>query len=291
MIKDTLSAIYKNSNSYNIVGQVVWVLIFSISILFESGFIESGKYSHHFGLLWSIALVAYLIGFASPCSTPKGTRFNVGLPLFLSVFWLFQVSFAIVVSGFRNIDFYSFQNFKPDHLVYFTTSFFAAGSVAIGWFVHAQTQKSALTKQHTVNVLNSSRVSDIYQVKLSSYIRVFSPKSPITKELVDLFDQYRGEADFEIKEKIWKKNKIKLEAMYAALYLLNFYEFISVGIKEGDLDENYLYETISFIAENLFSATDNLIHYQRKMCPDAYIHLENQIHRWNARRELENKSN
>lgn len=290
MLKMTLKNIYDNSNSYNLVGQVTWLFIFLMSVNFESGLLESTKYQNYFGWFWLIALIAYLIGFLSPCKTQKNARSNIGIPLLVYVFWIFQASVAVVVTGFRNLDFSEFTNFTADHLVYFTTSFFAAGSVAIGWFVHAQTQKSAQRKQHTVNVLNSSRVSDVYQQKLESYIRVYSPKSPIKKEDVELFDKYRSEDDFVSKENLWKDNKIKLKAMYGALYLLNFYEFMSVGVKEGDLDDDYLYETISFIAENLFSATDNLVHYQRKLCPDAYIHIEKQIHIWIARREIESRT-
>lgn len=276
MIKGSLKAIVDGSNSYNIVSQVYWVSILAITIIVESGLVTSESYYGNEGLLWVTGLIAYIVGTTTPCREESGYNNGIGTPLFLSVFWLLQFSVAITVYCFRHVNFET-SLFTPDHLVLFVTSFFAASSVAIGWFVHAYTQKKALRKQHTVNVLNSSRMSDAYQKKISERSAKYYHSSFIESDDVKLYKKSPAE-----RKGLGDDDKETVKAIGATIYLLNYYEFICVGIKNNDMDSDYLYDTVSSIAEYLYKSSTELILELRKKEPRAYENLEAQLLKWKS---------
>ncbi|MGC0121682.1 DUF4760 domain-containing protein [Pseudoalteromonas piscicida] len=289
MIKGTYKSISSESNSYNLLGQVVWFFLFVISISIETGLVSTEIYYAHEGTYWCLGLIAYAVGFYSPAKKIADSDSRVGVPLFIAVAWLVQICVSITVYCFRELEFSQFNHFTPDHLVHFVTSFFAASAVAIGWFVHGQTQKNSQKRQHTVNLLNSSRMSETYQNKLQAYQVCYSPQSHISKSDVEKFVRYRAKSDLKERQELYKKDKEKIEAIHAAMYLLNFYEFACVGIAEGDLDNTYLYETVSAIVQNLYSSTKELVLEVRKQDPKYYEHLEIQLLNWHRKKDKEQR--
>lgn len=276
MIKSVSSNILCNSGSYNIVGQAVWAICFILTIANELGILASPIYETNRGLFWATGLVAYIIGFLNPCEKIIDKNNSISVALFLSVFWVLQFCIALTVYIFlKNNSNETHFPFTSSHLIQIVTSFFAASAVAIGWFVHAHTQKNTQRRQHTVNVLNSSRMSEVYQENLEKYSMRYSRNKPISKKNVDIYVKWNKKGGKLSDEKL----EI-VESIRNAIYLLNFYEFVAVGINKGDMDDEYLYETVSFIVSGLLVASRELILEVRKDDPAIYEHIDNMNSRW-----------
>ena len=87
-------------------------------------------------------------------------------------------------------------------------------------------------KQHTINFLYSTKHNNtIYE----RHLRNFRKKYPDQNTVIT----------FEEHEKlIESNNRVDQNAYYAIIYLLNYYEFLGVGVSTGDLDEDLLQKTV-----------------------------------------------
>lgn len=281
MLKRIGAAIYNSSSSINLIGQVIWFFCFVMTALNETHLINSAVYPENKGIFWFIGLVAYIVGFLFPCKEISNRDNNIFTSLFMSVFWILQFCVAVAVISFVRIDDFIFTD---DHLIQTLTSFFAAAAVAIGWLVHAHTQKNALRRQHTVNVLNSSRMSEVYQEKLEQYNQRYTQYREISElDVKTYLDNRKGNKENKENKEGVKDSGDEAEAIKsirAAIYLLNFYEFIAVGISKGDLDDDYLYETVSYITFSLRNTSQKLILELRKDEQSVFEHLDKMLARW-----------
>ncbi|MGI4777492.1 MAG: DUF4760 domain-containing protein [Janthinobacterium lividum] len=140
-----------------------------------------------------------------------------------------------------------------------------------GWIISAIVTMRNSIRQHTVTTLLSSRLSETYmsQTRLVN-ARYFSPSGGL----------YRlTPAEVAVPS---------AEAQIAALrYLLNYFEFIAVGIRYGDLDEKLLKNTLRGILCGVYEAAGPLVS-QRRQAPDGstaaksktFEHLEWLYGRW-----------
>jgi hypothetical protein len=100
---------------------------------------------------------------------------------------------------------------------------FAALLALFGWIVTAWVSIYNSRKQHSINVLFHSRMSEVYQSRVNV--------------IVDAFPGGRS--------KITRSGLVpSTEADRAVTFLLNYYEFIAVGIWHGDLDEAIIRDCI-----------------------------------------------
>jgi len=174
----------------------------------------------------------------------------------------------------------------------FTSEFITAAvvwitiSVAIlGWIISYQitsirdqeTRKhTAITerKNHTLNVLLQSRISDTFQQKLEKANSVYPRGANIplitsaTPKLQAMLKHpgfitstgiitIPGGQELDITDDDLKQAK----AIEAIIYILNYYEFLSVGVTKDDIDEKLLYECLSGIFKSLNQRSKNLIDY------------------------------
>lgn len=124
---------------------------------------------------------------------------------------------------------------------------------ATGWITSSYITLRNSIKQHTINTLLQSRLSATYMenVKLANK-RYFSMEGifPVTKE------------------EIQKKDP---DSQLAALgYILNYLEFVAVGIKNGDLDEKLMKQTFRGMACSMREVGDAYVEFARES-----IRLEN----------------
>lgn len=140
-----------------------------------------------------------------------------------------------------------------------------------GWIISAIVTMRNSIRQHTVTTLLSSRLSETYmsQTRLVN-ARYFSPSGGL----------YRL-TPAEVKT-------AHPDAQLAALrYLLNYFEFIAVGIRYGDLDEKLLKNTLRGILCGVYEAAGPLV-TQRRQAPagskagksKTFEHLEWLYTRW-----------
>lgn len=125
-----------------------------------------------------------------------------------------------------------------------------------GWIITSWVSLRNTKRQHTITVLLQSRLSQAYQQRMKDAIAIY----PVTPNLT-LFQ----ECDLNCPE--------KKEAIEGIKYLLNYFEFIAVGIKYGDLDEKTLRQSMRGILNTLVTISDIYIKYSIKKYPLVYEHL------------------
>lgn len=145
----------------------------------------------------------------------------------------------------------------------------AVAAVA-GWITSAIVTMRNSIRQHTITTLLNSRLSETYmsQTRLVN-ARYFTPSGAIYR-LGE--DEARSGAP---------------EAQIPALrYLLNYFEFIAVGIRYGDLDETLMKQTFRGILCGVYEAAEPLIRQRRttppgrKAAPRTFEHLHWLYERW-----------
>ncbi len=137
----------------------------------------------------------------------------------------------------------------------------AIWAAAVGWFVHFRLSTSA-------HRTNNAFVITMEMVKSGEFLKrqemVSKHFPPGTHEIPVVYHPFfPGAALRDALNAVppVDEDVEKAEAIYALKYILNFYEFMAVGIKKGDLDEELVYETNSVQVVNLFSRSKSFIDY------------------------------
>ena len=119
-----------------------------------------------------------------------------------------------------------------------------------------------LVKQHTINTLLQSRLSATYMENARALNKGFFGKHG---ELIPLTQE----------EVINPPEQVNLQALN---YMLNYFEFIAVGIRHGDLDESVMKNSLRGIICSVFCVAESYIHTRRSDVKDpgkarTYEHL------------------
>ncbi|MBJ8434183.1 DUF4760 domain-containing protein [Acinetobacter pittii] len=168
---------------------------------------------------------------------------------FISIFGLLSILVAFIVDSFSQHDNFYLQK-SNDLLIKNIMSFFfpffgiififgiclfvsgkssnfliavtTVGLATSGWLFTNYISSRNSIRQHTVTVLTQLRMSTEFMKNANNLQGYLESRTLITKELLDnLNDQ--------------KKNEIFLKD--SVRYILNYLEFVSAGIRNGDLDE------------------------------------------------------
>ncbi|MEX0297229.1 DUF4760 domain-containing protein [Pseudomonas putida] len=110
--------------------------------------------------------------------------------------------------------------------------FVSSSLLGAGWWVQATISTAAARKSHTVNTIMNQRNSELFNQKNDNLISVF----PRKKTIHPIFSEYLMDPH----NKKFKDAKFPPEFIEAAKdlsYVLNYYEFIAVGVTSGDFDE------------------------------------------------------
>jgi hypothetical protein len=133
-----------------------------------------------------------------------------------------------------------------------------------GWITTSLITLHNARRQHTINVLLQSRLSQAYQQRLRDAISKYPTIKKITK----------------VKDGDWRDPK-KWEALEGIKYMLNYFEFVAIGIRQGDLDEKTLKMSLRGIVLTLTQVADAYIKYARgelkendgQTSPHSYEHV------------------
>jgi hypothetical protein len=145
--------------------------------------------------------------------------------------------------------------------------------IALFAFVfNAQRARDQSREQHTIKILFDTRLSAEFRGMLEARRRVFREGQridPLTFESYLAIDPDAGEAETR-----------KRHAAEAVRSLLNYYEFLALGVSRRDLDETMLRETVRGIMCNLVIDCLGVIDAQRARNPLALRHLTALYLRW-----------
>lgn len=241
---------------------------------------------------WCVGTVAiYFIAIIPPVKRMAARRHE--LVTYVAVWGI--VSLTVFVVAFYFVYFAVTDGKEPDgatwdRLLNFPPVIAAVVGAAIGWYVHQQMQAKFHRTTNSFNLVMQTRTNS----EFINHFRKFASVYPSTREVPPEHSPYflpskRGEID-EIGEKvehdgasITKEQALEywtglryVEAIEGLKYLLNFYEFLALGIKLGDLDDSLLYETISPSVVGLYERSKAYRMDVRKRASDklAFQHLE-----------------
>jgi hypothetical protein len=122
-----------------------------------------------------------------------------------------------------------------------------AFTAMLGWMSSALVTVRNSVKQHTINTLLQTRLSATYMDRAKLITDTFGKPGAEIKQLP---------ADYE--------KSLPVEVMNAVRYHLNYFEFIAVGIRHGDLDEQLMRSTLRGILVAQCALTKPLIDNYRK---------------------------
>jgi hypothetical protein len=149
---------------------------------------------------------------------------------------------------------------------------YAVFTAVLGWLFAAWVQVRNSIKQHTINTMLQSRLSSSFQEKAAQIRAVFQRDLKFGSVLAE---------DLAVTE--------KQEALESLRYMLNYYEFIAVGIRKGDFDEELMRLSWRGIVVSLVSQTTVLIDKLRGKVesgepsnPRGYENLLWLYERWNT---------
>ena len=145
------------------------------------------------------------------------------------------------------------------------------------WF-STRAARRAQRKQHTITVLLETRLSAEFQGTIEKRRAHFPEYTDVSFE--DWDDARKATAPSGASSEVIKAQKIKRDSALALTTLLNYYEFLAVGITEGDLDEDMLKKTLRSIMCNLVDDSRYLIAGMQKVNPNTYEHLSNLYGQW-----------
>jgi hypothetical protein len=132
-----------------------------------------------------------------------------------------------------------------------------------GWIFTSWVSMRNVKRQHTMNVLLQSRLSQAYQQHMKKVVEIYLGSSGFNPVQINDWDQTE-----------------KKEAIEGIKYLLNYFEFIAIGIKSGDLDEGTLRNSMSVILNTLVTMSDEYIKHSKSKSRKIYRFLIPLNKRW-----------
>jgi tryptophan-rich sensory protein len=154
-----------------------------------------------------------------------------------------------------------------------------------GWWVQATISSAAARKAHTVNTIMNQRNSELFIQKNDNLIKVF----PRKKTIPPVFAEYL----MDVHNKKYKDAIFPEEYLQGArdlAYVLNYYEFIAVGVINGDFDEKLMRECFVGILIALEKRAYLVIQSAQKQSPKTFESIVELVDRWSEQKSLTTRS-
>lgn len=171
---------------------------------------------------------------------------------------------------------YSFLNFniKNTDTQFKTTALvtvLAAIAAVFGWIFTSRVQIINTTRSHSVQVLMNSRNSTVYMAKVDEATK-------IRRKLVKELNLPKGE---KVQLSAVKFNELNDDEKSAITYMLNFLEFVAIGIRHNNLDEDLIKGSFKSILKSNYILFQPVIEHLRELdSPKTYNQLEMLHKRW-----------
>lgn len=142
-------------------------------------------------------------------------------------------------------------------------------TAVLGWLFTNRGQDLNSRRSHSIQTLMSSRLSEAYANHSNHATKVYTSLKEKHGEAYNLSLQ-----DYSELEQLERN---------AIIYQLNYFEFIAVGIRYGDLDENLIKNTLKSIINTNCVFFQNIIKDKQSKSPSLYEHLTALNKRWNCK--------
>lgn len=171
---------------------------------------------------------------------------------------------------FLNFDIENNPNqFKTTALV----TVLAALAAVFGWIFTSRVQIINTIRSHSVQVLMNSRNSTAYIGKVDE----------ATKIRRNLINELAISKSVNVQLSASKFKELNDEQKSAVTYLLNFLEFVAIGIRHNNLDEDLIKGSFKSILKSNYILFQPVIEYLREIdSPKIYNQLETLHKRWDG---------
>ncbi|WP_414486521.1 DUF4760 domain-containing protein [Stenotrophomonas maltophilia] len=261
---------------------------------------DYGPYERYKGWLIAVAGVAVLYAMVPAlvrCGMAGGAD---------SVWSVVRVSLALLL--FTLISFYSSYYLIADNLagigpplsdkyLNFPPAIAALWTAGMGWYIHFQATSKNHRTNNSFNLLMQTRTSSEFLRRALDVQKVY----PFGCNVTDA-DEAHFHADNlrKLSEQIANSlgveeggaapppvlNADTVHAIEGMKYLLNYYEFMAVGIAANDLEETMLFKTIGVAVCSLRDRADVYIQHVRKNGqPLCFVSLDRLVTRWKQQLE------
>lgn len=283
-----------------------WILFVAFLVLivvavvarFASGPLHQA-YDAKYPLFWYGAWVLLVISTVGPIFNLSRERNEVPIGVLIGVCVAHVLVFIIL-----SVVTLSQEGANTQAITTLLAATVAAGMVGIGWVVQHNSSARASRRAHTFNILMQSRLSKEFQEQVRLRSSYYTAGRAVAAEDVALI----GKNGYEARLKLMADElaldlsralpaahvdiqreydqavalvKLKHESLGGVRYLLNFYEFMSAGIKLRELDEAMLRETVRDIAVFLWRDTTQIVLHTRLSQDDVFRNLEEVVgQRW-----------
>lgn len=140
-------------------------------------------------------------------------------------------------------------------------------TAVLGWLFTNRGQALTAIRSHSIQTLMASRLSEAYTQQVE-----------IATEFYCIKKKEKGQSYCLTYEEY---NALEQKQRNAINYLLNYFEFISVGIRFGDLDEKLMKNSLRTIIKNNYEFFEDVIKQKQQNSPSLYEHLTSLKKRWN----------
>jgi hypothetical protein len=247
------------------------------------------------GMLWVASYTALCVFFSRPLILAACSGHQHLLTVCL---WSFVLVFLLVL-----LSYYSFYAFVPPSLAQhygkflnIVPVFVAIWAAALGWFVHFRLSTKAHRTNNAFQICMEMRKSGEY-LKRAEMVSLHFPSG--TSSIPQAYHPHFPADSLQKAKALNPAQPLAVEmaeALQALRYQLNYFEFMAVGIKAGDLDEELLYNSISVQVVKLFERSSGLILYINADAPAgagqrlAFCELRALVNRWKPRLESDTAS-
>jgi len=160
--------------------------------------------------------------------------------------------------------------------------FVSSSLLGAGWWVQATISNAAARKAHTVNTIMNQRNSELFNQKNDNVTTVFTRKRTIHP----VFSEYLMDPH----NKKFKDARFPPEYIQAAKdlsYVLNYYEFIAVGVTCGDFDEKLAKECFIGILTGLEKrAYQVILASQKNQNKKTFEKIVELVDKWTEKKSL-----
>lgn len=137
--------------------------------------------------------------------------------------------------------------------------FVSSSLLGAGWWVQATINSAAARKAHTVNTVMSHRYSEFFFKRSDNFSNMFPIGSVINPAIIEF-----AFAPAKSRYKDIKLDAAQVQAAKDLNYVMNFYEFIAVGVNSGDFDEKLIRDCYEGIIIGMERRGFHMIQYMRR---------------------------
>lgn len=207
---------------------------------------QSTPPSHWMDWLWFASIILAIVLWVISVTRPDPREIRK-IPLSA------LVAAAIIVGGILAYEVYDKNNTTP------MVAMIGATMATIGWIALRENSIFLNRKQHTLNVLLQIRQSEAFNKHRTHILSHYPTGTNITAaDLPELLKQRKDKTRYVIQD----GKETQFPVAESIQFVANFYEFLAAAVKQRDLDERLLYETLG----------DIIVAYYEKILPILLDH-------------------